>query len=210
MVYDMKYSSMFVNTMILPVPGKVSEVYGVKHSYFVELTNAFDGLKPFTRGGRSLPVYTVATYNISVAHSIDDLAIINKEIFTISDETKKAYQERYPDGFDFVAFTLPGTKEDFAKPNDALGIRYKPNDPTKLFFPTLHIHGGEDAPPVEDFHHALFITGAKPPTHWELTKVPVGRFRMEGRYANTDQWVQPEKFFDAPQFQAFITETVHV
>jgi hypothetical protein len=77
--------------------------------------------------------------------------------------------------FGFAVFKLrPGLKR-----VHPMAFEFPRRDPTSLFFPTVHVHDGQNVPPRAEFDHGLFFQSAREPEmklNWFTSREPVRTF----------------------------------
>lgn len=150
------------NAMILPVPASGAEDVDLIDmsavpKFFDDLDTVFEPMYLGTRGSRGVPasgmlkVHEVGSYRVSIAGKIDDLLLVDPEVFSLSVDTAATLARHYATGFAFVvatmresgkfhplAYTSPLTRTD------------------GLFVPTRHEHGKVDRVPRAQWDHHIY------------------------------------------------------
>jgi hypothetical protein len=138
------------NAMVLPVPFPKSVVFHNLENYktfFSDCDNSFE--KPLTRssrslgllssnssGSRTLAVYDIGSYKVSLANSLDDLKLVNSEVFDLSDGMDKMLKNHYYNPvFGFIICKLAEGNEKYHPFAYSHAI-----SKGKVFIPTKHYH----------------------------------------------------------------------
>lgn len=194
LVYEMKFSAGEDLAMILPIP--VRQPSQEKHVRFFNLEkypNFFDNMESGfpqvksadTFGGalgtrkRKLKVADVGAFEASYVPAVADFASLD-ERFRLPDNT----WEKFPayKSYGFVVFKL---KKDHSKTHP-MAFEFPRADPSKLFFPTVHIHDGKIHDKA-DFDHTLYAQFG--PDHrintkdWVESNQPAGMFMIMAKCA---------------------------
>lgn len=139
------------NAMILPVPFPNTVRFHDLSNY----TNFFDDcdncfLKPklkslsnsygvdgFSTNSKTLEVFNVGSYQVSLAKSLDDLQRVNKSVFILSNGCDELLRKYYSNpNFGFIICKLATGKEDY----HPFGYSHIMIDNNKMFIPTKHYH----------------------------------------------------------------------
>lgn len=168
-VYKNSIGTEVNNAMIIPVFGgniEFLDMTGYKN-FFDDCKNSFPVIKSARLGFRSrnatfsdsesLEVFSVGSYNVSVAKSVDDIIRANADYFTVDSKLIETLRSSYKsDQWSFIIFAIkPGNSEyePFAWTSPRIG--------TKLFIPTRHYHGsGQNEYVADDWGHNIYIAGA--------------------------------------------------
>lgn len=169
LVYQMNYSSVEANAMILPIPTaeRVTEDVGFQFidlsgyaGFFDDFESGFPYVRPMvnlccgvppTSNKSALKVHEVGSY---VASFVPDLASFDRldPQFALPESTW-AKVPKYSD-YSFVVFQLAKGE---AQPHPMAFEFLSKID--EVFFPTMHIHDGE-VHPQEEFDHQLYLQHA--------------------------------------------------
>lgn len=137
------------NTMILPVPFPQTIKFHNLSDYkriFNDCDSCFSvqamrlevsfGMAKKCRGGETLKVVSVGSYQASIANSLDELNLVNPDVFTITNEIKQFLAKHYQSmNFGFIICKLEVGNKDyhpFAYSHDIAD--------QKIFLPTKHFH----------------------------------------------------------------------
>lgn len=171
LVYAMDLDAPEDLAMILPIPVK----QGTQKIEFIDLsknTDFFEKIealfpknvrKGMSRGMLSygmdsdsmLEVHKVGSYDASFVPTIDDMDRLDKR-FTIPTSVWKQIPEYRT--FGFAVFKL--TKGEAER--HPMGFKFESGIASnQIFFPTVHIHGGERMPPSEYFDHTLYAQSSR-------------------------------------------------
>jgi len=145
------------NAMILPCPNESNQeikLFNLEkyHNLFDDLKNCFPEIespKP-KKNSRSLAsglsksakleVFDVGGYKVSIAYNLSDVLKIDTSVFTLPENVADILKEAYSNGFAFVICAF--SNKDFK--SHPIAFECDKPSKTKLFCPTLHVHGGED------------------------------------------------------------------
>jgi hypothetical protein len=135
------------NAMILPVPATSAEDVelvdlSAAPKFFDDLDRVFEPMTLGMKGDRGLPaggflkVHDVGNYRVSVAGKIDDLLLVDPDVFSLSMDTAATLAKNYATGFAFVVATLreSGKFHPLAYTSPLTDV---------MFVPTRHEHGHE-------------------------------------------------------------------
>lgn len=158
------------NAMILPVPNPQSLKFHnlTKYKYIFSdcddcfIDNTFRsagrgtlGYSPQSR--KSLRVFDVGSYNVSVANSLDDLNYINADIFDVDDNCIKLLNTNYADNiFGFIICQLKTGNNEYHP------LGYSHDLAPKIFIPTKHYHGHLNEKIADDWDHSIYIRNIRP------------------------------------------------
>jgi hypothetical protein len=227
-VYEMRVGAREELAMVLPIP--VAEGAGEDAISFVDLSGSpafFRALEfafreheivPQSRGGEKsarLAVQQVGAFEASFVPSAADFDRLDPRFAIASDVWRGipsvagfgfvVFRLRTPpDARGFLARTFGGPRSE-ATPYHPMAFWFPRRDPTRTFFPTLHIHDGA-AHARARFDHWLYTQAAVCPTGWTAGRFgfrdgmmgpgkelvldgPGQRLRIEGEHANTDTWI---------------------
>jgi len=185
-VYEMNYSAAEDLAMILPVPTAASpdtdlvEFINLEDfpAFFSTLRRPFE--KPRVPGAvaaaRTLDVSQVGCFEASFVPTLKDFTRLDRR-FRLPQRIWKALPI-YRD-FGFVVFKLRAARNEQVHPM-AFSFKTRFND--RLFFPTVHIHGGE-AHPTARFNHDHYCqipADWNSPDEWKASVKSLGRFKLPG------------------------------
>lgn len=187
LVYSMKFTSKEDLAMILPIPvptdckeDAVRFINLEKYpDFFTDLRAGF----PVPNGGRGhapstkpdsfsapLKVHEVGAFEASFVPTLKDFARLDARFKLPADTWDKL--PTYKD-FGFAVFKLKMGSEQKVHP---LAFEFPRAEPSKLFFPTVHIHDGAVHARAK-FDHALYCqTDAVLPDGWTESTQPAGLF----------------------------------
>jgi hypothetical protein len=179
-VYSNSVDTPAENLMILPLPHPetlkfekdVMDYAGLfkdlKASLYKEMTLSVMRSAP---PSKTLDVFDVGSYRVSVAMSFQDLYNLNKQIFPFSEDLYKMLQSTYPPRIGFLCCALkPGETQ--YKP---LAYSHRRDEATKLFVPTKHYHLGEDTQATADWDHEIYSVGTVVSAHRSQEELYVPR-----------------------------------
>lgn len=191
-VYSMTLDAKEDLAMILPIPvPQKSPEDAVKFinlekypEFFTDLKKGFPEPKPASRahslskgfaggGGAILDVVQVGSFEASFVPSVADFARLD-ERFRLPAGTWDSLPQYKK--FGFAVFKLKEGK----KTIHPMAFNFSQADPSKLFFPTVHIHDGK-VHDKADFDHDLYCQAPeshtkRPLLHWRESTGPAGHF----------------------------------
>jgi hypothetical protein len=137
------------NAMVIPVPFpstvKFHDVSSIKN-FFKSVDQSFYrlGANDFystntTRGEKTktaLDVFSIGSYQVSLAHNLTDISRLNKDLFILSPGLAKTLEEHYSNSvWGFIVFVLARDKKDY-NPFAFSHSLYN----NKIYIPTRHYH----------------------------------------------------------------------
>lgn len=139
------------NAMILPVPNPSTVEFHdlTKFKNFFERCSSCFYEKNLPRGRSSntkcaipdcnfvLPVQNVGSYQVSLAHNIDQLNNIDSSVFSITDDCKHLLNNNYANkNFGFIICKLANSKKEY----HPFGYSHFITNTDEIFIPTKHYH----------------------------------------------------------------------
>lgn len=109
------------------------------------------------KGPSRLAVVTCGGYLVSVAKTMQDLARVDDDVFTLPANIQEVLQKHYGEGFGFVVCKFQKGKTS----GHPIAYTHSPLKDGRLFIPTRHEHGNEA--PAVDLYEADF--GKRPVVH---------------------------------------------
>ncbi len=148
------------NAMVIPVPFPTTvKFHDVSHinnffklvdkSFFrqaqtLSWSNSYSDSKGTTRSNSTLEVFSVGSYQVSLAQNLSDLSRLNKEIFILSPGLSNTLESNYSDSvWGFIVFVLARDKKDY----HPFGFSHKLYN-NKIYIPTRHYHETNNTNPV--------------------------------------------------------------
>lgn len=147
----------------------------------------------------TLAVHRVGSYVASYVPTLADFARLSPRF-----RLPKAALDAHPDyaDFGFAVFQLDRGVSGKVHP---MALVFATRDPSRVFFPTTHVHDGEHSPRFARFDHALYWQGTKPKrgateSLGNLPRVPGAegvvdasrpgfKLELDGEWPNEDVWV---------------------
>ncbi len=141
------------NAMVIPVPHPSTvNFHNVSHinnffkvvdkSFFRQAktlswnNSSYSDSKGTSRARSDLEVFSVGSYQVSLAHNLSDLSRLNKEIFVLSPGLAKTLESNYSDPvWGFIVFVLARDKKDY----HPFGFSHALYN-NKIYIPTRHYH----------------------------------------------------------------------
>lgn len=180
LVYEAAITTASVNAMVLPIPIRspstpIALLDLSAHSrFFTSLyVNFVDtrpppppafGAPPGASPPRVLEVVTIGSFEASIVPALDDFSRLDAR-FHLPPGLRAVLATRYAD-WAFVVYQLA--------PGNILlhpfGVTFESRWTKHLFFPTVHVHDGQSAPPGAFFAHSFFAQGAK--LHYQMRPRP--------------------------------------
>jgi hypothetical protein len=148
------------NAMVIPVPFpstvKFHDVSCIKNFFkivdqsFYRMAQTF-GMRSdsfsLTNSAKTksvLEVFSVGSYNVSLANNLSDISRLDKDVFTLSSGLAKTLGEHYSDPvWGFIVFILARDKKDY-NPFAFSHALYN----NKIYIPTRHYHDSMESGPV--------------------------------------------------------------
>lgn len=145
------------NAMILPVPtvrkGDIHLVNLEAVPDFLErMPLLFQGMTLGLTKSRGLSVEKVGSYLVSVAGNLEELDLVNPEVFTLGPRVKEILSRHYAKGFCFVVAQLSHSGK-----YHPLAYTHPLAPEGHLFVPTMHEHGDDHEKPRWD--HQIYTLG---------------------------------------------------
>jgi hypothetical protein len=163
LVYQTSLETKKANAMLLPVPhvaggspitfidlSSVPNLFVRLWHHFVAPPPGFVNLS----SGSTLEVVRVGSFDASIVPTLADLSRLDRR-FKLASGLRGTLGERYADHA-FVVYRLAPGKQEL----HPFAFSWQSRHPDHLFFPTVHVHDGGQAPARATFHHELFAQGA--------------------------------------------------
>jgi hypothetical protein len=214
LIYEMTYRSSAPVAMVLPLPvvqdGDPAERlrfvdFSGYPSFFAEVATSFEFTRARAKGpapaGRSIPVQKVGAFEASFLPGMADFANLDPR-FRIDTSVWRSLKQYRTYGF--AVFQLGGG----GGAVHPMAFAFRTSDPTRTFFPTLHVHDGSMHMSAH-FDHALYTQTEARSREWELggksagdvvdvdkaqrlvrRAMPFQRLTIHGTHPNTDLWVE--------------------
>jgi hypothetical protein len=169
LAYQMRYVATETLAMVLPLPTPVGVGESAVHfidlsgypEFFEHAASGFhdvvrdpDELRTLSSSGR-LDVHEVGSYEASFVPRIPDFARLDPRFRMPEGVWEKLPQ--YAD-WSFAVFKLKDGRNEV----HPMAFEFPRRDPTRLFFPTVHVHDGRVRDQA-DFDHDLYCQPAQPP-----------------------------------------------
>lgn len=167
------------NAMVLPVPANVATIQLIDMSKCKDFFDKLESLwpKPVTLSRGLSPGYLrvqrVGDYEVSIAQNVTDINRLDPDVFRLGLGAEKLLREHYSklEGWSFVVAKLVAGGS-----LHPLGYTYTARNPTDLYVPTYHEHGGDSISnhevqyyqePLPLWEHNLYFQGP-----WRLQESP--------------------------------------